>query len=236
MNCLEFRRRCITEPSCKDEDYIEHKTECKSCNALSAEMDQFENSLKQAVNINPPEDLATHILLKQSLSLEKTYRRAQYALYAMAASILIVLGLTIGNVTTQKQTLEQAVTLEKAVIAYISNELESTQNQSIKYDDIRQLFNTAGLQLNGDFGQINFAEPCYVRDEQSLHISMTGEKGPVTILVMPKDSIDKSITVKNAYFHGIIIPCPKGSMAIIGKPGEELDVIKDRIQEAVTWI
>jgi len=230
MNCLEFRRRCITEPSCKDEDYIEHKTECKSCNALSTEMDQFENSLKQAVNINPPKDLATRILLKQSLSLEKTYRRAQYALYAMAASILIVLGLTIGSVTTQKQTLEQAV------IAYISNELESTQNQLIKYDDIKQLFKTAGLQLNGDFGQINFAEPCYVRDKQSLHISMTGEKGPVTILVMPKDTIDKSITVKNAYFHGIIIPCPKGSMAIVGKPGEELDVIKDRIQEAVTWI
>jgi hypothetical protein len=53
---------------------------------------------------------------------------------------------------------------------------------------------------------------------------------------MPKNTLNKPIVVDNRYFYGIIIPCPKGSMAIVGKPGEELDIIRDRIRNAVTWL
>ena len=230
MNCLEFRRRCIAEPDCREGDYLEHKAECNSCHTLSVEIDQFDRSLASAIKVQPPSDLASRIMLKQSMLLEKSRHRFNYGMYAMAASVLIMIGITFGFYTSQKPTLDQAV------IAYVTQHLQDSQKAtSINEDQLRQLFKSVGLQLNDDLGVVALAERCYVNDTESLHIVLQGEKGPITILIMPHNQLAIQTIVANDYFTGIITPCPKGSLAILGGPGEELESIRQHIQSLVIW-
>jgi len=230
MNCLEFRRICIATSDSVDEDFLAHKQQCPECAALAEEMGQFDRYLNEAMVIDPPSGLASRILLRQSLFNEKRTRRQFYFAYALAASLVLALGVTFSVLQYQGNTLDEAV------IAYIINDLEPRRTElDIQSQQLQSLFNSVGMKVSGNLGTVNYARRCYIRDQVSLHLVLAGSKGPVTVIVMPEDPIENTIPIEHTYFNGIIVPCPKGSMAIVGEPGESLNEVETKMREAVTW-
>lgn len=231
MNCLEFRHICITTPGVHDTAYIAHQQKCPSCAMFAKEVGKFDHSLHEAVNVSPPTGLDARILLRQSLSRDRRSRMNYYFSGALAASLLLAISMVF--VTLHKQEL----VLEQAVIAYVNNNPQSQiTGQYVQKNELEYLFTSVNMKLDGDLGTVKYAKPCYIRDQISLHLTLVGSKGPVTVLVMPESPVDDTINLKNAGLHGIIVPCPKGSMAILGSPGEALDQVAKRFRNSVTWI
>lgn len=231
MNCIDFRRICIALPAELDSDCLAHKRDCAGCATLAEEMGLLDQHLKQAVAVKPPAGLAARLLLRQSLSNEKRSRKQFYFAYAIAASLFLALTLTIA--LWQRQVIE----LDDEIVAYIVDDLAPRNSViTIQNSQVQNLFESVGITLNGDLGTVIYAERCYIREQVSLHLVLNGSKGPVTVIVMPEQPLEKSIPIKHATLNGIIVPCPKGSMAIIGVPGEPLYQIETKIRREVVWI
>lgn len=231
MNCIEFRYICITTPDAFDADYLTHQQECHSCAVFARETAKLDHCLHEAVNISPPPELAARILLRQSLSRDKHQHLKYYFSGALAACLLLVI--SVAFVTLHKQE----PTLEQAVVAYVNDNPQSPiTGQYVQRNELEHLFTSVGMELDGDLGKVNYAKPCYIRDQISLHLILTGAMGSVTVIVMPDNAVDSTIRVKNTDLDGIIVPCPKGSMAILGNPGEALEAVERRFRNSVTWI
>jgi hypothetical protein len=54
-------------------------------------------------------------------------------------------------------------------------------------------------------------------------------------LFLPAEAVDRRLPVRDARLRGIIVPAGRGSMAIVGEPGELLDGIEERLLRAVRF-
>lgn len=232
MNCIEFRHICVTTPNSSNKDYLVHQKKCCSCTIFARETDELNHHLHEAVNVSPPPALAARILLRQSLSRDKFSRQNYYFSSALAACLLLVISSVFITLHKEEPALEQVIT------SYIKNNphlpIKETE-KNIQRIELEHLFASVNLKLNGNLGEVTFAKPCYIREQLSLHLTLAGDKGPVTVLIMPDSFINKAIKVNNTNLHGIIVPCPKGSMAILGAPKETLAQVETRFRNSITW-
>ncbi len=58
-------------------------------------------------------------------------------------------------------------------------------------------------------------------------------EGPVTVLILPGERIGGRIPILDPSLRGIIVPVERGSIAIVGEPGEALDAVERRILGAM---
>ncbi|GJM04426.1 MAG: hypothetical protein DHS20C09_04170 [marine bacterium B5-7] len=197
---------------------------------LSREIKELNHHLHEAVNISPPHDLAARILLRQSLSKEKKSHFNYYISSGLAACLLLAISIIFITPNIQDTN------LERAVISYANNNAQiHVSEQDIKSDELKKLFTSIDMNLDGNLGVVNYAMPCFIREQISLHLVVAGTKGPVTVLMMPEGKVNETMKIKNTNINGIIVPCPKGSMAILGTSGEDLDQIHTRFLNSINW-
>ena len=67
------------------------------------------------------------------------------------------------------------------------------------------------------------------------HLVIQGEKGPVTLLLMPDEKIDMAELIEGDNVNGVILPVGDGSIAIIGERDEDLALIEERVIDSVEW-
>ena len=87
MNCLEFRRRCLAEPGNQDSEFVRHKRECAACAEFAVSMHDIDRTLVEALRVDVPENLASRIILRQSLQNGQVTGRHKLRRYAIAASL-----------------------------------------------------------------------------------------------------------------------------------------------------
>lgn len=90
-----------------------------------------------------------------------------------------------------------------------------------------------GLTLRGDLGEVRYAENCSIGRTRGAHLVLAGQRGPVTVLVLPDRPVPARQTLHAAGFDGMIIPAARGSVTIVGMPGEALPAFEQRLREAV---
>jgi hypothetical protein len=67
------------------------------------------------------------------------------------------------------------------------------------------------------------------------HLVIQGEKGPITLLLMPDEMVDGASTFMGEGVDGIILPVGNGSIAIIGEREENLAEIEQKVMDSVEW-
>lgn len=233
MNCLEFRRRYLTDPINVSADIREHRVGCTACNAFAAKQDLFNRALVKGAAIPAPTGLASRILLRQSLRRNGGERLMPLrTVYAMAATLLLAVALTFGGLRWQ-----QGHAVDRAVLAYLqANPATQVAATSPFGGDIDALLKPTGMALRTDLLPVRAAKRCVIKDSPAVHLVVAGEKGPVSVVVMPRQEIAERETFRQAGFKGVIVPCPKGSMAIVGVADEPIDTIERRVQAAVQWL
>ena len=89
--------------------------------------------------------------------------------------------------------------------------------------------------MDHDAGLITYAQSCIINGRVVPHLVIQGERGPVTILLMPEEKISGAQSFGDEDIQGVILPVGNGSIAIIGGAGERLDGIQERVRNSVTW-
>lgn len=231
MNCLEFRRICLAEPGCQDSDYLRHQQECPPCAEHAASGIRGDNQLAEALRVEVPDNLASRIILRQSIFSSRAKQRKVRHMYALAAGVLLAIGLAGGWFIAN-----HVPEVDRAVIARINAVPASRVAESqIPNAELIRVIRTVGGELNGKIGRVYYASIYYVREHQCGQLIVQGAVGPVTILLMPGVYIEGARDLHSSELNGIVVPTTNGSMAIVGEPGEPLHDIEQRMRAAVTW-
>jgi len=232
MNCLEFRRLCRVEPACQALDYLAHRQVCPTCAADAAKQAKLERLLQQAVQIPVPDDLAANILVRISMRNVKPLRRPVYL--ALAASVLLALTVTLGVL---RQTAD--VPIEHEIISYVNQHslrVANTSVESIGMPELNGMLQEFSMHVAAVPGRVTLAERCIIRKRPGMHLVLAGKMGPVDVLVMPEEKVGKKMMLNTKGKHGMVVPCPRGSIAIVGLIGEPLDLYEQRLMGAFSWI
>ena len=234
MNCLEFRRRLMIDPLCKDKDLHEHESNCPDCTGFARDLRAQEMRMRAVLReISPPEGLAERVQLAARFEENTSARRRWW--YAAAASVLLVIGASMISIWTTSME-RSDIALAQSVIHHIEDEAHHLREaQPVSDGRLKWVFDRFGAELAADIGPVNFAAECLMRKKNGVHLVLTGEVGPITVFFMPGEQAASTIEVAAGRFQGEIVPTDWGSIAVVGEQGETLTGEGKRLAAAVRW-
>ena len=121
MNCLEFRHHLLTTPLTESAEFAQHRASCPKCASEAARARQFETQLLTAVSVEASEGLQARILLAQTHDKPQRARLLRPQWLAIAASLLMVIGITIWLGYDWSNNPDQPLDLKASVLDHINN-------------------------------------------------------------------------------------------------------------------
>jgi len=230
MNCLEFRRQLLADPKLKSAELAEHRLACAACARFGARTQAMEHSLKETLQVDIPDGLASRILLRQRLEARRQvfWRRG---LWAFAATMVLSVGLAMYFPRSAP------LSLEASVLAHVEDEQRHMlAHDNVSMEAVNQGMQKYGARLVQAVGTVNFAMDCTMRKTKGFHLVLQGDHGPVTVLVMPGDYIAQRKTVADQRFQGVVMPTRNGSMAIVAENGQDLAQMEQRLHSALQFV
>ena len=89
--------------------------------------------------------------------------------------------------------------------------------------------------MNHGAGLITYAQTCIINGKEVPHLVIQGKSGPVTVLLMPDETVESAVELEGENINGVILPVGSGSIAIIGEEDERLDTIQESVMHSVSW-
>jgi hypothetical protein len=130
--------------------------------------------------------------------------------------------------------------LADQIVAHMDHEEESRRVTSVAVAS-QTLNEVVGRQVSGmdqDIGLVTYAMSCVINGRTVPHLVIQGSRGPVTLILLPDETIDASIPLSGDNVHGVLLPVGSGSIAIIGQREdqlEEIDQIGRKLAASVEW-
>jgi hypothetical protein len=222
MNCLEFRRLCLIDPDTRAAAYVAHAQSCARCARFARGQDEREHVLRAALRVDTPVALAERILLRHAFARDRTPRTR----WAVAATLL--LGVGVGLFTWHGM---RVPTLTDEVLAHVRAEPESlTAGGPADPDKVSGVLRALGVTLDGAIGPVRYAGICDIALRPGGHLVLAGERGPVTLLLLPGSRAAATQRVTDGHFEGLLVPAAHGAFAVVGFPGEPLDGVVERLR------
>lgn len=217
MNCIDVHRKLTTDANDLSDAVSSHLEECPSCAKFLESIRGFDKSLHSAANINIPEGLAERILLKQSFVQQHQERSNRYRFIAVAASLLLVLGVSF-NIGTISNVLDKNLSLEEVAINHVIDELgHFDENKNIQLAKLNKVLQPFNIKLNNSIGTVRYAGTCPIRNSRGVHLVIENNNETATLLVMPGEYIKERKSHTKGQFTTTIIPAQNGSIAIVTK-------------------
>ncbi len=218
MNCNDFKKHMLCTPRDMTEAILSHKSTCPDCYQFSLETLVFEDKMEDAFLVMPPVGFSETVMEK-SLSAQSSHKMQRIS-YAMAASVFFMVGL----IFLTNMTLSKPITIEQMVLTHIEKEpFALTATMALTDKDVTGTLASLGITMGSDFPKIRFLKRCIVGDELVAHMIIEGKNGPVTVLIMPNESITHAKNLHSEQLEGIVVPFQQGgSIAVVGFMGEPI--------------
>ena len=233
MNCEEFEQAIAADPSF--DGGAAHLLQCSSCKAFRAEMRALDQDIGNALRIDVPKLRIPELPeLESGNVVAMTARRfSTPTWFAMAATILVaaVLGVRMFGSSVAYPSLAEEV------IAHLDHEQFSLRvsDKPVSDSKLASVVPADMAQMNHSAGLITYARSCTINGNTVPHLVIQGERGPVTILLLPDEKISDPIPLHGENINGVILPVGSGSIAIIGTSDERLEEIEERVVNSVMW-
>jgi len=156
---------------------------------------------------------------------------------ALAAAVVLAVGLTFSKL--QDAAYFGSEDLASDVMAHIRHEpaaLASTR-EPVSPAAMDKVLQSAGARVTPLSSPVTYIKLCPFRGHMVAHMAVQGPNGPVTVLLLPDETIDAPMPIEDDGFVGTIVPLGAmgGSFAIVGEYAGDLQSIKDQVADAVRW-
>ena len=234
MNTCEKTREAIAADPSFD-GAAAHLSECAACQAFRSEMLILDRNIERALTISVPDlgllelpDLDT-----SKITALSTRRFTAPAWLAVAATV--TLAVFIGFQTLGDNL--SGETLAEQIISHIDHEPFSfrVNDKAVSDRRLARVVPATIAIMDHSAGLITYAQSCIINGRVVPHLVIQGERGPVTILLMPEERVSAAQSFGGDNINGVILPVGNGSIAIVGVAGERLERIQERVRNSVTW-
>lgn len=185
MDELNFRRKLYANPNDHSEEIVEACQHDKNKAKFRNDMLDFDDKLTKALNVDTPDNLAERILLNQGLTNKQQKRDRIKSRFAIAASFVAAIGLTIG---VSKYSPNHSGVVEHAIAHMISELDHIPENGERSLSQLNDKLAFFGGHLLEQIGKIKFVSFCTFEGTKSLHIVMEDQGKDVTVFVVPKEA------------------------------------------------
>lgn len=234
MNCEHYRRALDEDPAF--DGGAGHIAECAACRAYRQSVLAFETKLAKALELPvpglrmpelPPID-STNVV-----ALTKRRRGIVPGWFAVAASIALVGILSFwmfGGAPRYESLAEE-------IVAHLEHEPDALRvtGEAVSDSRLEKVVpaNIANLDQSGSL--ITYAQTCRINGKPVPHLVLQGKNGLVTVLLMPDERVEQAKVLEGEGINGVLIPVGNGSIAIIGDKDEDLEPVRKRLLNSVTW-
>jgi hypothetical protein len=158
------------------------------------------------------------------------------AVAAIAATLVLAAGAWLG--LRMESPSYDSSPLAPEIIAHIHHEPRAlvTTARTVPETELDGVLRRGRASLTAPVGRVTYAKLCPFRGRMVAHFVVQGERGPVTVLLLPDEHVAAPLPIDEDGFKGTVVPLERGgSVAIVGQPDEDLEVIRDRLAQAVRW-
>jgi hypothetical protein len=92
-----------------------------------------------------------------------------------------------------------------------------------------------GTRLWPGIGDVTYAMRCVFDGHVVPHLVVRTPEGPVTVLVLGHREVGKPLKLREDGLEGIVLPAPRGSIAVIGEGIADINAVARRVVGAVDW-
>ncbi|NVD06202.1 DUF3379 domain-containing protein [Vibrio sp. JPW-9-11-11] len=239
MDELEFRRRIMSDPKCRDKDIVAAIQTSDKHNQFADEIGELDKKIAKAMLVDVPDDLADRILFNQTSSLEEqTVIRPTFArkAMAMAASIAFVAGLLVGQVNWGNIVVTPAeASLASTAIKHVVDEKPFVEHldEQVPSSQINAKMAPFDHQLAANFPyHVYYLNHCGFGQSNALHMVFQGQKGKVT-LFLTGISAEQAVDFNQEGMSGVIEPMGNNSLILVGEQGENVAIIVQKLSSII---
>ena len=194
MNCEDYRQAIAADPSF--DGGAGHLSECAACQTYRNEMIILDQTINRALLLDVPE---LHVPELPELSTSRpdnviALRKRSWlpqsspAWIAIAATVVVAALLSIRLIGTGIEY----DSLADEILAHVDHEPFALRvtDETVTDERLAAAVPANVAQLDRSTGLITYAQSCLINGHQVPHLVIQGERGPVTILLMPEEMIN----------------------------------------------
>jgi hypothetical protein len=227
MNCLEFRRELLIYPQSGDAQFLRHRQECARCAEAQERALAFEASLKRALNVPAPAQLAEAILLRQATEQQRKrvrYRRGA-AMLALAAAVVLAFGV---------RNRIEAQPLPAIAVEHLGHEASAlSMTTPVPEARVRDAFAQLGVAVDQVPAGISFVACCPVGRYHSVHLVIPQSSGPVTVLYLTDDRNEQRRDFVRDGWLGRSVPLAHGTLVLLAHDASRFDQVENQWRTAL---
>jgi Protein of unknown function (DUF3379) len=224
VNCLDFRRRVGAEPSVEDGQLAAHRASCAACARYQDELRAMDGLIARALAIGTDR-------LARSAPAQQAPASSRRRLFAIAASVAV--GLAVGLALLVGAPRDSVA---REVVEHVTHEPGTlAPTAPIAPAALAEVLEPDGARLRPGIGDVTFAARCVVDGRVVPHLVVRTPDGPVTVLLLRHREIDEPLRIAERGLDGVVLPAPRGSIAVVGQGIADLPGVAQRVFEAVDW-
>ena len=245
MNCDDYKQAIAADPSESFADGAEHVAACESCAEFKAEMLALDESIAKALSFDVPElhmpelpPLDGEDENVVNMPFKRKARITMPSWIGIAAGFALAAFLGVQFLATDiTNDSDNDLLLAAQVLSHLDHEPGALlpTNTEVAEERLAQVVNNDVGTMDRDIGLVTYAMSCVINGRKIPHLVIRGEKGPITLLLMPEEMVSMAVPLTGESISGVILPIGDGSIAIIGERDERLDDIKERVLNSVEW-
>ncbi len=223
MTCLEFRRRVGAEPFASDPGIEAHRRECAACARHQDDLRAMDGVIRRALEVNPPPRAAGAVAAPAGA----TRRR----LFAIAASLVVGAAVGVVLLVSAPRT-----SIAREVIGHVAHEPGAVNGTApLAPVALAEVLDPDGTRLRPGIGDVTFAARCVFDGHVVPHLVVQTPQGPVTVLMLRHRTIEEPLRIDEQGYRGVVLPAPKGAIAIVGTGITDIDSVARTVFDAVDW-
>lgn len=235
MNVEEFRQRLPLEADNLSDEMIAQMESCEECQAIAEQFlsqgSAMDTVVREALDVDVPPNLGQTVLMQKILQRRQ---RSRGPLFALAATVLMGVGLAAGVFLGRSQVNEE---LTNHLMAHVEHELQLLEptDARVSINRVSYVLSQAKINVRSDIGSVRHAGLCEFRGHKVPHLVVQTEAGPVTVMLLPHEKVKKVQSFEYGEFQGVIVPNGSGSIAIIGGDSSQLEPVRQQFEQAVEY-
>lgn len=235
MDDILFRHSAIATPNEKSDAFLQRLADSDADKALVKEAKQFDADLQMLLKIDVPKDLADKILLEQSFVVENERVVSGRWHIAMAASIAFIIGISLPLINSLTHS---PLDIGEVAMQHVQAEYYFTaqSNERANLNMINAKLARYGAQAHGDLGKVTYVNYCNFEGTPALHMVIQGEKGQITVFIVPSDAkFIETEKFNNQHLKGITEKMGRANVVIVGDRDESLQAITMAMKNNIHW-
>jgi uncharacterized protein DUF3379 len=224
MNCLDFRRRVGAEPFAYGGEIVGHRRDCPACARHQDELQAMDGLIARALAV----EAGRIVRAKQSAPPHEP-ASSRRRLFAIAASLVV--GLAVGLVLLVSVP---RTSVAREIMDHILHEPGTmAATDPLPPAELAGVLDPDGTRLRPDIGDVTFAARCLFDGRIVPHLVVQTPEGPVTVLILRHRTIQTPVAIDELGYRGLVLPAPRGSIAIVGQGIADAEGIAKKVFEGV---